>query len=89
MISGKPYKNKIRSSTKEIENIKKNQTNFGAEEYIDCTEEFNEELQKQTWPSRMKNQWAWKQVSWIYSIRGEREKEWMELRKPAGFMGYH
>lgn len=39
---------KIENDNKKIEIIRKNQTNFGAEEYINCTEKFIREPQQQT-----------------------------------------
>lgn len=46
MKLGKQYTNKMRTSTKYVENIKKNQTSFAAEEYNNWTEEFNREHQQ-------------------------------------------
>lgn len=41
MQSGKSYKNKNEMYNKEIENLKKYQTNFQADEYNHWTKEFN------------------------------------------------
>lgn len=60
----------------------KKETNLGAEEYNNWTQEFTRELQRQTVLNRRRNQWTQKQNIWNYIVREQKgkknKKEWRQ-----------